>query len=706
MTDWIYDLEVLPNVFTCTAENYDSKQILKFEISPRKNDRVRFLKWINMLKIKGDRMVGFNSIHYDYPVLHYFLTTLSDDTNAKRITTNIYNKSKAIIRDGNFPATKFKHTIWDHEHMIPQVDLFKIHHFDNPARRTSLKRLQFNMRLPSIQEFEVPFDEPVRKGAVIEHLLDYNKHDVTSTTKFYEYSKPNIEFREEMTARMDKSYMNYNDTKIGEEYMLSKIVENMDKNFLYYYDDEGDRKRKITNRVVMPIKDLIFDYIKLETPEFRSVYEKMKSLKMFVIKGKFHWNEHDDYPQMIHEIKAIKALLKATPKEGKPEVKAQLDPMIKKFADHHIKCELDGVTFEFGKGGLHATLRNAVEYTTDEELIIDVDVTSYYPKIGIENGLYPEHLGELFCKIYGDVFDMRKMHEKGTVENAMLKLALNGTYGKTNSKWSSFCDPKYTVQTTLNGQLMLCMLWEQLRKIPGTKLIQVNTDGITIKIKKTVGAKRQVKSVCKAWEKLTRLQLESAVYTRMWIRDGNNYIAEYKGGKLKSKGAYVYRSLFHSNECDGSGVEWHKSHNSLIVQKAVEAELVDGIPAHKFIAEHKDIYDFFLCTNVNRSCQLWIGDGVIPKKVVRGQTIPAEIGVLNKSIQRVSRYIVSNSQDVLTKQMKPLGSNVDPRFIGINVGYNVSVYNTVDSNDIDDYDINYDFYIAEAEKLLKPFRGK
>lgn len=706
MTDWIYDFEVLPNVFTCKAQNHTTKKIYKFEISPRMNERVRFIKWINMMKIKGDRMVAYNSIHYDYPMLHYFLTTLVDDTNAKRVTKCMYDKSKAIFRDSKWPATKFKHTIWDHEHLIQQIDLFKVHHFDNMARSTSLKRLQFNMRLRDIKEFEIAFDKPLRNSKQIDSLLTYNEYDVTSTGQFYDYSKSNVDFREDMSQRMGKSYMNYNDTKIGEEYMLSKIVEHTDKDFLYYWDDYGNRKKKITERTVMPIKDLIFDYIKFETPEFQAILDKMNSLKMFVIKGKFHWNEHANYPIMLKAIGELKTELKALPKELKQPLKDEIKELTTKYANHHISCEMDGLTFEFGKGGLHATLRNAVEYTTENEIIVDIDATSYYPKIGIENGLYPKHLGKIFCQIYSDVFEMRQQHEKGTTENAMLKLALNGTYGKTNSKYSSFCDPKYTVQTTLNGQLMLCMLWEQLRKIKGTRLIQVNTDGITIKFKKNKATKRRVKKVCRDWEKLTRIPLEYAVYMRMWIRDGNNYIAEYKGGKLKQKGAYLYRSLFHSHDCDPSGIEWHKNHSMMIVQKAVEAELVDHISAHKFIQEHKNIYDFFLCTNVNRACELWLGDGIIPKKVIRGKTIPAEIGLLNESIQRVSRYIVSKSNDVLTKQMKPLKGKTDVRFIGINVNYNVSVYNTVESDNAQDYDINYDFYIAEAEKLLKPFRGK
>ena len=35
---------------------------------------------------------------------------------------------------------------------------------------------------------------------------------------------------------------------------------------------------------------------------------------------------------------------------------------------------------------------------------------------------------------------------------------------------------------TLNGQLLLCMLAEQMMKVPGLEMIQINTDGMTYRV--------------------------------------------------------------------------------------------------------------------------------------------------------------------------------------------------------------------------------
>jgi len=87
--------------------------------------------------------------------------------------------------------------------------------------------------------------------------------------------------------------------------------------------------------------------------------------------------------------------------------------------------------------------------STDFQTLFGIhdDLSSMYPNIAISNRVFPAHLGEKFCDIYQDMYEQRKSFGKGTPENAMLKLALNGTYGKSNDKYSVFYDPKFTMTT-------------------------------------------------------------------------------------------------------------------------------------------------------------------------------------------------------------------------------------------------------------------
>lgn len=629
-----YDIEVLPNVFTCVILNAGEFEI--YEVSPRKNDIYRLGKRLMELQESRTYMVGFNNVGYDYPIIHHILDNLLRKEPSE-FTASTYEKSQAIINSTN----RFEHTFWDNQCYIPQIDLYKMHHFDNFARATSLKRLEFNMRSKDILEFDLPFDKPISKGSDVNKLIRYNKYDVSKTQQFFEISKSAVDFRKE------KEWFNFNDTRIGEVIFTEKLKEAVGGHVLY--DENGKRQ---THRKHMKLSELIFDNVRFFSPEFQTTLERLKELYVFSIKGKFHWNENLDYPDNLDE-----------------------------YTDHRIFTELNGFEFELGKGGLHGTLRKQVVSSDDDFVIIDLDVTSYYPSIGIAYGLYPEHLTEAFCPIYEEVKSDRVSHPKGTDMNKRLKLVLNAVYGKTNSVYSVFYDPKYTIQTTVNGQLMLMMLWEHLSLIQGCSIIQANTDGITIKVRRNTMS--QVGRVCRAWQRHTKMQLEKAIYDKMWIRDGNNYIAKYKDGGLKQKGVYAYNILY-----DGTSVgdiEWHKNHSSIVVKKAATAHLVEGRKIDDFIKNHDNIYDFFLCTNVNRSSRLKWGE---------------------TPTQRISRYLISNKGEPLIKVMPPLKGKSNEREIGINKDYVTTIHNTVNSDDPKDYDINFDFYIKETEKLTRFFNER
>ena len=116
------------------------------------------------------------------------------------------------------------------------------------------------------------------------------------------------------------------------------------------------------------------------------------------------------------------------------------------------------------------------------------------------------------------------------------------------------------MKITINGQLSLSMLAERLLTIPDLMIVQVNTDGITVKYKSIY--KSMYKEICEQWQKDVKLELEYADYSQMCIRDVNNYIARYTNGKVKLKGAYVSDEL-----------GWHQNHSAKVIQMAAASEM-------------------------------------------------------------------------------------------------------------------------------------
>lgn len=294
-----------------------------------------------------------------------------------------------------------------------------------------------------------------------------------------------------------------------------------------------------------------------------------------------------------------------------------------------------------------------------------------YPNIAISNQIYPEHLSKDFIPIYKEFYEERKKYDKGTSENLMIKLGLNSVYGKSNDKHSFLYDPKFTMSVTLNGQLSLLLLADRLLFIEGLKIVQVNTDGITVALPRDKA--KEYKEVCQKWQNDVKLELEFVDYSKMFIRDVNNYIAVKTDGKVKYKGAYVF---------DGLG--WHQNQSAMVIQKAACAKMLTGVDIAEFISKHYNdgnIFDFMLRTKVDRSSRL----------------ITLDENNIETEEQRICRYYISNNGKKLVKIMKPLKEGEEDRRFAIDSEWLVNT-----CNDMQNYkgDVNFEYYIKEAEKLV------
>lgn len=337
-----------------------------------------------------------------------------------------------------------------------------------------------------------------------------------------------------------------------------------------------------------------------------------------------------------------------------------------------ITATVRGFTFVFGLGGIHGSVENEILESDEGSVIVDLDVTSYYPTLAIANGFYPQHLGQSFVDIYSHLFEQRKSYPKGSPENAMLKLALNGVYGDSNNGFSVFYDPLFTMRITLNGQLLLCLLAEWvMASVPGVRIIQCNTDGMTVRLPQwSIPALR---STCDHWQSETDLNLERVIYKRMCIRDVNNYLGQYLDGKVKRKGAYEYE------------MEWHQNHSALVVPKVAEKVLLEGAPIRETVEKWPDIMDFMLRVKVPRSSSL-----VIEWREQWGDT--------QFPLQNTTRYLITKSGGHLFKQMPPLKGKELWRQIGVEAGWKVTPCNDV--SEARGAQIDYDYYVNEVEKLV------
>lgn len=604
--DFVYDIETFRNLFSCVTVHVPTRTRWIHEVSPRMNQSSQFVAFIRWLGSRPDaRLVGYNNLGFDYPVVHH-LVGLGEFT-----WDDAYFKGQEIINtDWN---DRFRHTVWDSDMIVPQVDLLKIHHFDNPAKSTSLKALEIAMRSHSVVDLPYSPHEPLTSEQADE-VISYNAHDVNETLKFYLETVEMLEFRAEVGRTLGMNATNFSDTKIGSEFMIHNLEQSQPG-----ITGARARPKKLrqTHRPVIDVGSVLLPYLQFEHPEFQRVHQFFSGLKI-------------------------------------TETKGALDD---------LHCEIDGFEFHFGTGGIHGSRPNETFTADDEYDLIDVDVASYYPNLSIKNRIFPAHLSEAFCDIYENLYNERLRVGKKTPLGGAIKLALNSTYGNSNNQYSCFLDPAFTMAITVNGQLSLCMLAEWVMKMPGVTMIQINTDGLTCRVPKT--SRAEFLGLCRHWETVTKLELEEVDYSRMFVRDVNNYVGEYPDGEVKLKGAYDY------------GVGWHQNHSSLVVAKAAEACLIHGTPCADFIAAHHDPFDFCRTAKVQKRDRLLHGD---------------------REIQRTTRYHVAIRGDGLTKVMPPLRGKTNERHNGIDKGFAVQICN--DITDFDWSNLNRHWYTHQAQKLV------
>jgi len=518
-----------------------------------------------------------------------------------------------------------------HKHL----DLYRIHHFDNKNKRTGLKWCEFSMDLENIED--MPSDGEGENW--LQMILSYNLNDVIATKELYKRTIDMIELRKQLTKMYGINLINASDSKIGSELTLKLYCQKTGKNI-------KDVRSMRTYRKSIKIGDIIFPYIKFNSDIFNLVLNHFKNL----------------------EIKDTKS-------------------------GSEFSVNYKGFQFDYGSGGIHGSISNSIVESNSEYVIIDADVSSLYPSIAIVNGLYPRHLGREFVDIYNQEIVVPRLVAKKEGNKVLadgFKLAANSVYGKSNDVYSWLYDPQYTMATTINGQLLLTMLAEMLMEIDDSKLIQINTDGLTMKIHRD--NINQYYEICNKWMKITKLELEYVEYSKMIIFDVNNYLAFYTNGKYKAKG-----------RCEFENIPLHKNKSFAIIPRAFYEYHKNNVEPVEFITNHDNIYDFCAGVKSKRSdkkggnwYQLhWVEDG----------------DYKTKKLSKTVRYYVSNKGATLMKHSEDGSqSHVEaPVRKGNRIlkDWKVTYFNkSVKHDDFSKYDIDYKYYISKVNEWITDIKDR
>lgn len=678
------DYETICNAFIAEFVHYNDDNVKHlFIIHKDRNDFDKLIAFFQSCIANKQWHISYNGLAFDAQITQWMI---DNAVKLSRLPTEdlikeIYKFAQLTIQlsdKGGFQ------THAPHQFQITQLDLFKMNHWDNNAKKSSLKWVQYSMDWENVEEMPHPHYKPIESKETLDTVVSYCLNDVLSTKDILKRSKEQIVLRQNLTKEYKINLYNASEPKISKEL------------FLYFLHKKiGLPKSQIktlrTPRPYIVLADCIVPYIKFKTEVFNSVLEYFR-----------------------------KKVIVST-KEG---------------FKHTITYK--GVKTDYGLGGIHGAADAGVYEAKTGWTIMTSDVISFYPNLAIKNGFHPEHLPkEQFIELYEWIFEERKKIPKSDPKNYVYKIILNSTYGLTGDENSFLYDPKMTMQITINGQLSLSMLYEMIcEEIPDARPLMQNTDGLETMI--PTSAVNKYMDICARWEQITKLSLEHDQYKKMIIRDVNNYIAITKDDKVKCKGAFEWEDL------DKKKVSiLHKNKSFLIIPKAIYAYFVHGIKPEDFIDQNKSMVDY--CAGVKAkgawsienfsvvqdvadkfkdytkeqkidylkangwheswAPENWVHDSWASQEANNGiSTDVAFFSSVKKQgyfkkmkMQKIVRYFISKDGCKLVK------THPDGRQIQVEAGeWLQTAVNKLDTKSTtDQYDINYKYYLEEIYKQIE-----
>jgi hypothetical protein len=323
----VYDIETLKECFLIVIL-IPGQKYRSFEVSKNLNNLDHFISFVE--QHKDYYWVGYNNLRFDSQVVEWIIRNHEEWEELSRleITQRIHQKAQDVIDDANYDILP---EYREQDLFAKQIDLFKMHHFDNKNRMVSLKRLEFEMDLPNIEEMPIKHDAVGLTDKDLADNKEYCINDVNATYQFYLitigqtehplYKGANmIELRMDIQEEFGIPCLNYSDSKIGDE-MIKK----------YYCQEKGieykDLPKKGYFRTTVQVKNCVADYVQFMTNELQNFLNKIKKMSLGV---------KDEFKEELH---------------------------------------FYGNTYSFMKGGLHTENKPEIFEADDEYEIIDWDVS-------------------------------------------------------------------------------------------------------------------------------------------------------------------------------------------------------------------------------------------------------------------------------------------------------------------------------------------
>lgn len=257
---FVYDIEVFPNFFSVAIKNTESGNVKTFQISEWKNEIGNIVK---LFLNQNIYWVGYNSIHYDAPIISYIIINYK-----KLIGQPVWLTNQELKRFSDLIIESKTSASWKkykYANLFLNLDLLTMMFAEK--LRVSLKALQVTMEYRNVEEYNGDFNSFLPKSDV-EKLIAYNINDILSTEELLNRLKGEIDLRLGIEKSLGVNVLNQDGVNLGVEVIKNSYLRDTGKSWYQIKDLRSPCSE-------IDLKDIYFDFIKFDTPVFQQFYNEL-----------------------------------------------------------------------------------------------------------------------------------------------------------------------------------------------------------------------------------------------------------------------------------------------------------------------------------------------------------------------------------------------------------------------------------------------
>ena len=234
---------------------------------------------------------------------------------------------------------------WDH------IDLIQV-----APLKASLKLYAGRLHCQKLQDLPIDPDAELTAPQAAQ-IIEYCGNDLNNTATLYAELEAQVRLREDMSKTYRQDLRSKSDAQVA-EHVISAEVEKIN----------GVRPKRPDNLEGKVYKYRVPGFVSFQLPQLQALLATIKDANFTVgASGSI------ELPQALNG----------------------------------LDLRIGGGKYRFGIGGLHSSETCVSHVADDDVMLIDRDVTSYYPSMILNQGLYPQHLGEAFLTVYRSLVERR-----------------------------------------------------------------------------------------------------------------------------------------------------------------------------------------------------------------------------------------------------------------------------------------------------------